>query len=68
MTGMRRGELPALRWRDADLDAATIRVRRSVGVVKTFGEPEEITEGPTKTNKPRVIDLDPGTVVVLRTW
>ena len=29
MTGMRRGELLALRWRDADLDAGTITVRRS---------------------------------------
>jgi integrase len=68
MTGMRRGELLALRWRDIDLDAGTIRVRRSVGVVKTFGEPEEIDEGPTKTNTPRVIDLAPRTVAVLRAW
>jgi len=67
-TGMRRGELLALRWRDIDLDAGTIRVRRSVGVVKTFGEPEEIDEGPTKTNTPRVIDVAPRTVAVLRAW
>jgi integrase len=38
-TGMRRGELLALRWRDIDLDAATISVRRSVGVVRVKGEP-----------------------------
>jgi integrase len=62
MTGIRRGELLALRWRDIDLDAATITVRRSVGVIKTRGEREQVTEGPTKTGKPRVIDLDPGTV------
>jgi integrase len=68
MTGMRRGELLALRWRDVDLDAATVRVRRSVGVVKTLGEPEQISEGPTKTARPRVIDLDPGTAAVLRAW
>ena len=68
MTGMRRGELLALRWRDLDLDAARITVRRSVGVVKTKDEPEQITEGSTKTSKPRVIDVDPGTVAVLRAW
>ena len=48
MTGMRRGELLALRWRDIDLDAGTIAIRRSVGVIKTRGQPERITEGPTR--------------------
>jgi integrase len=67
-TGMRRGELLALRWRDVDLDAATISVRRSVGVVRAKGEPGYLREGPTKTCKPRVIDLDPATVGVLRAW
>ena len=59
MTGMRRGELLALRWRDIDLDAGTISIRRSVGVIKTKGQPEQIREGPTKTCRPRVIDIDP---------
>jgi len=68
MTGMRRGELLALRWRDTDLDAGTITIRRSAGVVKTRGEREQITEGPTKTSKPRVIDVDPGTIAVLKSW
>ncbi|MGH3401221.1 MAG: site-specific integrase [Streptosporangiaceae bacterium] len=67
-TGMRRGELLALRWRDVDLDAATISVRRSVGVVRVKGEREQIREGDTKTSKPRVVDLDPATVAVLRAW
>jgi integrase len=30
-TGMRRGEALALRWRDLDLDEATVRIRRSAG-------------------------------------
>lgn len=40
MTGMWRGELLALRWRDIDLDAGTISVRHSVGVIKHKGQPE----------------------------
>jgi integrase len=67
-TGMRRGELLALRWRDVDLDAATVSVRRSVGVVRVKGEPGYLREGKTKTCKPRVVDLDPETVAVLRAW
>ncbi len=35
-TGMRRGELLALRWRDIDLDAATISIRRSVGIARVL--------------------------------
>ena len=67
-TGMRRGELLALRWRDVDLDAATISVRRSVGIVRVKGQKGELREGPTKTCKPRVVDIDPATVAVLRAW
>ena len=58
----------ALRWRDVDLDAATITVRRSAGLIRTKGEGAEVKEGPTKTGKPRVVDLDPGTEGVLRAW
>jgi integrase len=68
MTGMRRGELLALRWRDIDLDAATVSVRRSAGVVRVMGEGATITEGPTKTGRPRVIDLDDATVTMLRAY
>ena len=66
MTGMRRGELLALRWRDVDLDAATIAVRRSAGIVRNRARAPQIVEGDTKTGKPRVVDLDPATVAVLR--
>lgn len=67
-TGMRRGELLALRWRDVDLDGATVSVRRSVGVVRVKGKPGYLREGKTKTCKPRVVDLDPATVSILRAW
>ena len=39
MTGMRRGELVALRWRDVDWTSAVIRVRRSYGDGE-FGPPK----------------------------
>jgi integrase len=65
-TGMRRGEALALRWRDADLEAGTLRVRRSAGMVRTAGEGASVTEGDTKSGKPRLIDLDDATAAVLR--
>jgi integrase len=65
-TGMRRGEALALRWRDADLDAATARVRRSAGMIRNAGEGAGVIEGDTKSGKPRLVDLDGPTVAVLR--
>jgi integrase len=67
-TGMRRGELLALRWRDLDMDEARLSVRRSVGVVKIKGEGEELIEGSTKTGKARSVDIDPRTIAALRSW
>jgi len=67
-TGMRRGEALAVRWRNIDLDAGTVSVRRSAGMVRNAGESAEVTEGDTKSGKPRVVDLDAGTVAVLRAW
>jgi integrase len=69
LTGMRCGELLALRWRDVDLDAATIAIARSVGVVRNAGEGAEIHEGAAKTDRSRrVIDIDPATVAVRCAW
>jgi integrase len=65
-TGMRRGEALALRWRDVDRDAATVRIRRSAGLVRVAGEGAGVVEGDTKSGKPRLVDLDTGTVAVLR--
>jgi integrase len=61
-TGMRRGEVAALRWQDLDLDAAVLRVEESVTPVRgalVFSAP--------KTKKGvRQVSLDGATVAVLR--
>jgi integrase len=68
MTGMRRGEALALRWRDVDLDAGTVSVRRSAGMVRTAGEGAEVVEGDTKGGKPRGVDIDAPPVTVWRAY
>jgi integrase len=68
MTGMRRGEALALRWRDFSADDGTLTIQRSAGMVRVKGEGAEMVEDSTKTSKPRVIDLDTQTVAVLRLW
>jgi integrase len=67
-TGKRRGEALAARWRGFNADEGTLTVRRSAGMVRTKGKGAEMVEGDTKTSKPRVIDLDPATVAVLKAW
>lgn len=61
MTGMRRGEVLGLRWRDLDLDGATLAVRHTIITVDN-----KIIESDPKNHMARVIDLDPATVEQLR--
>jgi integrase len=65
-TGLRRGEALALRWRDVNLETGAISVRRSAGIVRNKGEAPVLVEGDPKSGKPRVVDLDAGTVAELR--
>jgi integrase len=60
VTGMRRGELCALRWSDIDPQQATVRVRRSL---TTRGDHH--WEGDTKTHRHRDVTLDPSAVALL---
>lgn len=61
-TGMRRGEVLGLRWRDIDLDNATVAIRQTLISVRY-----EITLSEPKTARGhRTISLDPATVAVLR--
>jgi integrase len=63
MAGLRRGEACGLRWSDVDLDAGTLTVRHTITVVN--GEARPGGSGKTR-NARRVIDIDAGTVSVLK--
>lgn len=59
-TGARRGELLGLRWRDVDLDASQVRIRRALSVV--HGVPRLLG---TKTSQARVISIGDSVVDAL---
>ena len=61
MTGMRRGEVLGLRWKDVDFDNARLHVRQAVVSVAY----EVIVSSP-KNHLARVVDLDPTTLEHLR--
>ncbi len=60
VTGMRRGELCALRWADIDIERGSLRVSRSL---TTRGDKR--WEGDTKTHQHRDVALDAGTLGLL---
>lgn len=62
ITGSRRGEVSALRWRHIDFDRAMLWVHRSNAQTKAG-----ITEKETKTGQRRKAALDPGTLGLNRT-
>lgn len=62
MTGARRGEALGLRWEDLDIEAATITIRRSLGVV----ESKLIISDPKTKRGRRTIALDPLTLEALK--
>jgi integrase len=62
MTGLRRGELLALRWTDIDLDAGAMSVARSLVVAVD----QTVTEGLPKSGRGRAVALDSSTVAALR--
>jgi len=61
-TGLRQGELLALRWEDVDLEAAVLRVSRTL--TRNGGK---VSVGPPKTkNSRRTVGLTDGAIEALR--
>lgn len=61
-TGMRRGELLGLRWRDVDLDSTRLNIRQQLSRHRggwSFGPPKS-------AKSVRTVDVDPETVELLR--
>jgi integrase len=63
-TGMRRGELLALKWADVDLDLATVRVRRTL--TRGEGGRGYVVGAATKSGKGRHVRLTPRAVEALK--
>lgn len=61
-TGLRRGEVLGLRWKDIDLDGERLSVRQTVIAVA-----HEVTFSTPKNGKARAVTLDGATVNALRT-
>jgi integrase len=63
-TGMRRGEVLGLRWKDVDLDARRLSVNQAVTSVAYVVQIADVKTGSGR----RTIDLDNRTIGVLRSW
>jgi integrase len=57
-TGMRRGELLALRWKDLDVDNGVVHIGRALSYVKEAGIPPVMSFTKPKSGRGRNVDLD----------
>jgi integrase len=62
-TGLRRGELLALRWQDVNLDGGVLRVEQAIEQTKRGGV---VFKAPKTRHGRRAVSLAPATVAVLR--
>jgi integrase len=63
-TGMRRGEVLGVRWRDVDLDAGRVSVRQALVSVAYEMSISDVKTGTSR----RTIDIDDDVAQVLRDW
>ena len=65
-TGLRRGEMLALRWEDVDLEAQVLRIKRSLSETRAGTSERGLSFEPPKTNKgKRSVALTPYAVSLL---
>jgi len=64
-TGLRRGELLALRWKDIDLDNNRLFVRRSVNEIRGEGL---VYKDPKNENSKRTVDFDEDVATILKKY
>ena len=64
-TGMRRGEVLALHWKDVDLKAEEITIKQSVEWDRKL---KRHKFKPVKNEKPRRIDITPRLIEILTVW
>ncbi len=64
MTGLRRSEVCGLQWGDLDLETGRLSVRRAI--VSVDGRPH--VKPPKTAKSRRTVELDAGTVAILREW
>lgn len=65
LTGLRPGEMCALRWEDLDLEAGKVIVSRNVRREKKDDGPSELSSSATKSGKSRVLELTDGMLELL---
>ena len=63
-TGMRRGEVLGLTWRNVDLDNARLTVNQQILSVEYEAKVADVKTAHSR----RTIDLDPRTVAMLKAW
>ncbi|GIN46634.1 hypothetical protein CHCC14820_0898 [Bacillus paralicheniformis] len=63
-TGMRKGELLALEWRDVDLKEKTINIKQTM----FFEDGKEVIQTTKKYHSKRIITIDYHTAQILTKW
>jgi integrase len=63
-TGMRRGEVLGLTWKDVDFESARLSVTQAVTTTEYRKQVSDLKTAHSR----RTIDLDPRTIAVLRAW